>query len=165
MSRICIGSIGRNGRKNEAAAMLNMLPKLELVPINRYFITLPKALRPSMMPVCSDRQAVFQKNDLGGVLGDVDGRGDRDADVGRVQRGSVVDAVAEKADDVTSTLERQDDAVLLRGETRAKTVVCSATWPSAVSLMRSSSIAQHDVAPRRGRLANRRAAQPARCRR
>ena len=30
--------------------MLNTLPKFELVPISRYFITLPKALRPSMMP-------------------------------------------------------------------------------------------------------------------
>ena len=30
--------------------MLNILPKLELVPISRYFITLPNALRPSMIP-------------------------------------------------------------------------------------------------------------------
>ena len=40
--------------------------------------------------------------------------GDRDADVGRVQRRRVVDAVAEEADHVAAPLERQDDAVLLR---------------------------------------------------
>ena len=34
------------------AAMLNMLPKFELVPISKYFITLPNALRPSRMPAC-----------------------------------------------------------------------------------------------------------------
>ena len=33
--------------------MLNMLPKFELVPISRYFITLPNAFRPSMIPACS----------------------------------------------------------------------------------------------------------------
>ena len=32
--------------------MLNILPKLELVLIKMYFITLPKALRPSKMPSC-----------------------------------------------------------------------------------------------------------------
>ena len=31
--------------------MLNMFPKFELVPMSRYFMTLPNALRPSRMPV------------------------------------------------------------------------------------------------------------------
>ena len=34
--------------------MLNMLPKFELVPISRYFMTLPKALRPSRIAVVQD---------------------------------------------------------------------------------------------------------------
>src|SRR4029450_3223066 len=42
--------MGKNGRKRNAPGMLNMLPKFELVPINRYFITLPKERRPSRMP-------------------------------------------------------------------------------------------------------------------
>src|SRR4029450_604350 len=50
VSRIWVGSMGKNGRKRNAPAMLNMLPKFELVPINRYFITLPKERRPSRMP-------------------------------------------------------------------------------------------------------------------
>jgi hypothetical protein len=29
LSRICAGSIGRKGRKSEAPAMLNMLPKFQ----------------------------------------------------------------------------------------------------------------------------------------
>ena len=44
------GSIGRNGRNKDAPAMLNMLPKFELVPMSRYFMTLADARRPSMMP-------------------------------------------------------------------------------------------------------------------
>ena len=36
--------------------MLNMLPKFELVPISRYFMTLPKDLRPSRMPSCRTRR-------------------------------------------------------------------------------------------------------------
>src|SRR6266508_3701471 len=44
--------MGRNGRKSDSPAMLNMLPKFELVPMTRYFMTLPKARRPSRMPAC-----------------------------------------------------------------------------------------------------------------
>src|SRR5208282_5915812 len=56
LRRICVGSIGKNGRKTEAPAILSIFPKFELVPISRYFITLPKALRPSMMPSCRTRR-------------------------------------------------------------------------------------------------------------
>ena len=82
--------------------MLNMLPKFELVPISRYFMTLPNALRPSRMPACRTSQAALEQDDVGGVARDVDGAGDRDADVGGVQRRRVVDAVAEEADDVAA---------------------------------------------------------------
>ena len=41
--------------------MLNMLPKFELVPISRYFITLPDARRPSRMPRCSTRRPVWPR--------------------------------------------------------------------------------------------------------
>ena len=52
-SRICVGSIGRNGRNGDAPAMLSMLPKFELVPIMMYFMMLPKVRRPSSTPSCS----------------------------------------------------------------------------------------------------------------
>ncbi len=47
LSRICVGSIGRKGRNSDAPAMLNMLPKLELVPIMMYFMMLANVRRPS----------------------------------------------------------------------------------------------------------------------
>ena len=46
--------------------------------------------------------------------------GDRDADVGRVQRRRVVDAVAQEADDVAAALERQDDRGSSARATRAR---------------------------------------------
>ena len=45
--------MGRKGRKSAAPAMLNMLPKFELVPIMTYFMMLPNVRRPSRMPWCS----------------------------------------------------------------------------------------------------------------
>ena len=43
-------------------------------------------------------EVLLQQHDVGGVLGDVGGGVDRDADVGVVQRQRVVDPVAEEAD-------------------------------------------------------------------
>src|SRR5262249_34155382 len=42
--------MGRKGRSTEAAAMLSMLPKFELVPMRTYFMMLPKLRRPSATP-------------------------------------------------------------------------------------------------------------------
>ena len=74
--------------------MLNMLPKLELVPIRMYFMMLPKCagLRARRRAA---REVVLEQDDIGGLLRDVDRAVDRDADVGGVQRGRVVDAVAQ----------------------------------------------------------------------
>ena len=47
-------------------------------------------------------QAALEQDDVGGVLRHVDGVGDGDAHVGGVQRGRVVDAVAQEADDVAA---------------------------------------------------------------
>ena len=93
--------------------MLNMLPKFELVPISRYFITLAEARRPSMMPLMQNSQAGLQQDDVGGLARDVHRRRDGDAHIGGVQRRRVVDAVAHVADHVAAVLQREDDAVLL----------------------------------------------------
>ena len=45
-----------------------------------------------------------QQDDVGGVLGDIDGTVDRDPDIGCVQRRRVVDSVTEKADDMAAAL-------------------------------------------------------------
>ena len=57
--------------------MLNMLPKLELVPIMMYFMMLPKVRRPSSTPSCSDLQIVIQQDHVGRFLGDIDRRVNR----------------------------------------------------------------------------------------
>ncbi len=80
------------------AAAVNMLPKLLDVPINTYLMVLAKMRRPSATPVGEHVQVLFEQDYVGGVLGDVGGGVDRDADVGGVQRQRVVDAVAEEAD-------------------------------------------------------------------
>ncbi len=53
VSKICLGSKGKNWRNSEAPAMLNMLPKLALVAIKIYFMVLVKVLRPSTIPLIS----------------------------------------------------------------------------------------------------------------
>ena len=45
-------------------------------------------------------QILAQQDQVGSFLGNVDGRVDRDADIGRMQRGRIVDAVAEVTDRV-----------------------------------------------------------------
>ena len=56
---------------------------------------------------------MLEQHEVGRVFRDVDGLIHGDADVGRVQRGRIVDAVPEIADDVTGLLEREHDALLL----------------------------------------------------
>jgi hypothetical protein len=94
--------------------MLNMLPKFELVPISRYFMTLAKARRAFHHTFVEHVQAPLAQDDVGCVLGHVRRVDHRDAHVGRVQRRRVVDAVAEKADHVAAQLQRRHHAVLLR---------------------------------------------------
>ena len=53
LSRICEGSIGRNVRKIDAPAALNMFPKLLDVPISTYFIVFAKIRRPPITPSAS----------------------------------------------------------------------------------------------------------------
>jgi len=63
---------------------------------------------------CNTIRLFSSRNDVGRFLGDVDGGVDRYADVGGFQRRAVVDAVAEKADDMAPGGEAADDAGLLR---------------------------------------------------
>ena len=109
-----IGSIGRNGRKMLAPSTLNMLPKFELArhldvldDVAEHSATLEHAL-------LENQQTVLQQDDVRRFLGNVHGAVDRNADVGRLQRRGVVDAVAHEADHMTLALQRPDDALLVR---------------------------------------------------
>ena len=72
-----------------------------------------KRAAPVLDPRAQDIEVALQEDDVGALAGDVHGLVDRNADVGRVQRGSVVDPVAEVADRVARALERTHDALLL----------------------------------------------------
>src|SRR6266536_458101 len=83
-SRIWRGSSGRNGRKPAEAHAVGHHGK-----------------------------ALVEQHDRGRLLGDVDRGVDRDADVGGVQRGGVVDPIAEEADDLMVVPQGTDDAFLV----------------------------------------------------
>ena len=100
-----------------------MLPKLLDVPISTYLMVLAKIRRPSATPSASTSRSLLQQDDVGGVLGDVGARVDRDADVGGVQRERVVDAVAEEGDPAPLCRCARTMRALCSGLTRAKTVV------------------------------------------
>ena len=61
-----------------------------------------------------DEQRLLEQDHVGGLLRDVDGRVDADPDVGGMERGRVVDAVAHEADGVLARLQRLDDPLLVR---------------------------------------------------
>ena len=77
---------------------------------------LAKIARPSSTAATIDREVVVGEDHVGGLLGHV-GAGDahRHADVGGLERGRVVDAVAGHRDDRAVALERLDDPQLVLG--------------------------------------------------
>src|SRR5271165_5259508 len=104
--------MGRKGRKSEAPAMLNMLPKFELVPISKYFMTLPKALRPSMMPSCRTRRPGSTRITSAASRA-TSAAGYGDTDIGRIQRWRVVDAVTHEPHRMAVVFEGEENAVFL----------------------------------------------------
>ena len=112
-SRIWPASSGRNGRKSDTTAMLIMLPRLALVVVSTYLRVLANVRRPSSMPRRMTSRSRFEQDEVRSLARDVHGALDREAGVRRVHRRGVVDAVAEKPDDVPGLLEREDDALLL----------------------------------------------------
>ena len=58
VNKICLGNNGKKGKNKEAPAMLNILPKLELVAMNTYFKVLAKVVRPSLTP-CTNTPRFF----------------------------------------------------------------------------------------------------------
>ena len=62
-SKICVGSMGKNGRNSEATAIDSMLPKLELAPMRTYLRMLTKVRRPSSTP-----SATTSKSDASRIM-------------------------------------------------------------------------------------------------
>ena len=104
-----MGSSGRNGMKEREARHAEHVAEVGagghvdvLQRVGEGDPPLPDALD-------QDAQVLLQQDDVGRLLGDVHGRVDRDADVGRVQGRGVVDPVAHVADDVAGLLEGEED--------------------------------------------------------
>ena len=68
------------------------------------------------------RKIGLEQDDVGRILGDIHGRIDGDADIGGMQGGGVIDAVAHEAHHMAAPLQGQDDAVLLGGRDAAEEV-------------------------------------------
>ena len=115
--------------------------------------------------VGDDAEVLVEQDDVGGVLGDVGGGVDGDADVGVVEGDRVVDAVAEEADVGAEAALREDDARLLlggdAGEDRSSAAAARAGRRRPASRARGRSRPFRG----RGRPRGRGAPRPGRCRR
>ena len=87
-----------SGRNSDAPAALNMFPKLRRRAHQHVLDGVGEDAAALGDAVGEDVEVLLEQDDVGGVLGDVGGGVDRDADVGVVQGERVVDAVAEEAD-------------------------------------------------------------------
>ena len=90
-----------------------MFPKLALLAIRMYLPVLTIVRRPSVTPDVHHAQVLLQQDDLRCRLGHVRGAVYGDANIRRMQRRGVVDAVAEKAHRLAHTLQRHDHPQLL----------------------------------------------------
>ena len=73
-----------------------------------------KSAPPFQDALVQHHQVFFQQDHGSGLLGHIDRTIDRDANIGCVQRGRVVDTVAQIANDMAACFQCQDDAILLR---------------------------------------------------
>ena len=80
-----------------------------------YFRMLAKVRRPSSTPSATTSRSEREQDHVGGGLRHAGGAVDREADIGRLERRRIVDAVAEEADDVAPRLQRLDQPRLLVG--------------------------------------------------
>ena len=84
-------------------------------------------------------EVVLEEDDVGGVLGDVGARIDRDADIGVVERESVIDAIAEERHRRAGARWAWRILAFCSGLIRAKIVILATTTVRASSSMTSRS--------------------------
>src|SRR5664279_930615 len=97
-----------------APSTLNMFPKFELAPILMYLGYVAEDFSALDNAITENRKALFEQYDVRRVLGDVDGAVHRYANVRGLECRTIVDAIAQKSDDVTLTMQGVDDCSLLR---------------------------------------------------
>src|SRR6185437_15723691 len=100
--------MGRNGRNRAAPAMLNMLPKLELLPIRMYFVTFCTVARPWTIASCTTESSCCNR-----IRSAICRAVDRNAYIRGVQGGRIVNAIAEETDDMAHPLQPEQDSQLL----------------------------------------------------
>jgi hypothetical protein len=93
--------------------MLNILPKFELGTHQDILGHVLNRAAPAGHRVAHDRKVVLQQYQIGSRARDVGGAIDRYSDVGRVQRWSVIDAIAHETNDISEPLQRQKNLKLL----------------------------------------------------
>jgi hypothetical protein len=98
-----------------ATTTLKTLPKFELAVILIYLMMLANVLRPSTTALFEYQQALFQKDDVRRLLGDVDRGVHRNSDICILEGCCVIDAISEIANSVSVPLECADNARLLDG--------------------------------------------------
>ena len=123
--------MGRNGRNSDAAGHAEHVAEIGAGAHHDVFHDVAEGAPAFQHPGVQHVQILFQQDHVGRVLGHVHGAVDRDADIRGMQRGRIVDAVAQIADHVAAPLEREDDAVLLRRRHAAEQVHLLPPGPAA----------------------------------
>ena len=115
LSRICVGSIGRNERNADAAAALNMFPKFDDVAIRTYLIVLAKMRRPSTTPSASTPRSLSSRMMSAASFATSVPVSTEMPTSAWCERDRVVDAVAEERDVGPACALDADDARLRLG--------------------------------------------------
>ena len=100
MSRICVGSIGRNGSDDRCDRHRQHVAEIRARAHADVFEDVGEGA-PAFLDAVGDHLEIGRQQDhVGRGLRDAGGAVDRQPDIGDLQRRRVVDAVAEKADDL-----------------------------------------------------------------
>ena len=120
-----IGSIGRKRQEDAGPQTLNMLPKFELARHLDVLDDVAEHAAALQHALLQNQQAVFQQDDVGRFLGDIDRAVDRDPTSAAFRAGASLMPSPMNPDHVSVALQRPDDAFLVRRDQPGKDVVVS----------------------------------------
>ena len=161
-----MGSIGRNGRNSDGARHAEHVPEVRARPHQDVLDDVAEACAaPRARPSRSTARSCSSRMRSAASFATSTAPVDRDADVGGVQRGRVVDAVARgNRRRACARLSARMIRFFCAGLTRQNSVVSSTRAPSAWSSIVRSSAPVRTPSDRQAELAGKRARRPARCR-